>query len=516
MNPVTPDRLAVTRGPPTGSYPVTLADAANRPTDNPESPPMSTVTALPTDPIVPLRQAFERMRAAFRAEMAPTLAVRRDRLSRLARMTRRHAADIIAAISADFGHRSPHETLIADLLAVDEAVKYARRHLAQWMRPQRIATQAMYRPGYNRLLAQPLGVVGVVAPWNYPYQLSMLPTLGALAAGNRVMIKPSELAPRTADLMARIVRESFAEDELAVHPGDAAVGKAFVELPFDHLFFTGSTAVGRLVAQAAAKNLTPVTLELGGKSPVIVDADGAFESIAPKIAIGKLFNAGQTCIAPDYALVPRARADEFAAAMTRAMGKLYPTLADNADYTSIVSERHYARLAGLVADAKARGARLIEVNPAGETLDPVARKMAPTLILDVGADMAVMREEIFGPLLPVVPYDTLDEAIDYVNGHDRPLALYWFGDDARRRDRVLRDTIAGGVTVNGCLTHFAQEAQPFGGVGASGTGSYHGVYGFRTFSKEKPVYYQGRLGIMPLLMPPYGRVLDRVLAWFTH
>jgi coniferyl-aldehyde dehydrogenase len=329
------------------------------------------------------------------------------------------------------------------------------------------------------------------------------------------MIKPSELTPRTAELMARIVRESFAEDELAVYPGDAGLGKAFVELPFDHLFFTGSTAVGRLVAQAAAKNLTPVTLELGGKSPVIVDADGAFDSIAPKIAIGKLFNAGQTCIAPDYALVPRARTDEFVTAMTGAMAKLYPTLARNPDYSSIVSERHYARLAGLIADAKSRGARLIEVNPAGEKLDPATRKLAPVLVLDVGADMAVMREEIFGPLLPVVPYDTLDDALDYVNAHDRPLALYWFGDDTRRRDRVLRDTIAGGVTVNGCLTHFAQEAQPFGGVGASGMGSYHGVYGFRTFSKEKGVYYQGRLGIMPLLLPPYGRVLDRVLAWFA-
>jgi coniferyl-aldehyde dehydrogenase len=476
---------------------------------------MSAVTTKPKDAITPLRQGFERMRSAFQDDMAPALATRRDRLSRVARMTRHHARDIIDAISADFGHRSPHETLIADLLAVDESIKHARQHLSRWMRPQRIATGLKYRPGYNRLIAQPLGVVGVVAPWNYPYQLSMLPAVAALAAGNRVMIKPSELAPRTALLMARIVRESFGEDELAVFPGDAETGKAFVELPFDHLFFTGSTAVGRLVAQVAAKNLTPVTLELGGKSPVIVDADGAFESIAPKIAIGKLFNAGQTCIAPDYALVPRARADEFAAAMTRAIGKLYPTLAGNRDYTSIVNERHYARLLGLLSDAKSRGARIVEVNPAAETLDPSARKLAPALILDAGDEMAVMRNEIFGPLLPVVAYDSLDDAIGYVNRHDRPLALYWFGDNAGRRDHVLRNTIAGGVTVNGCLTHFAQEAQPFGGVGASGSGSYHGVYGFRAFSKEKPVYYQGRLGIMPLLLPPYGALLDGVLAWFA-
>ena len=476
---------------------------------------MDAVTTTLNDPM-PLRQAFERMRSAYHGEMAPTLAARRDRLARVAQMTRRHARDIIAAISADFGHRSPHETLIADLLAVDESIKHARRHLSGWMRPQRIATGLKYRPGYNRLIAQPLGVVGVVAPWNYPYQLSMLPAVAALAAGNRVMIKPSELAPRTALLMARIVRESFAEDELAVFPGNADVGKAFVELPFDHLFFTGSTAVGRIVAQAAAKYLTPVTLELGGKSPVIVDADSAFDSIAPKIAIGKLFNAGQTCIAPDYALVPRARTEEFAGAMTRAIGKLYPTLAGNRDYTSIVNERHYARLVTLLADAKSRGARIVLVNPAGEALNPSARKLPPALIHDASDEMAVMRNEIFGPLLPVVAYDSLDDAIDYVNRHDRPLALYWFGDNAARRDRVLRGTIAGGVTVNGCLTHFAQEAQPFGGVGASGSGSYHGVYGFRAFSKEKPVYYQGRLGIMPLLLPPYGKLLDRVLAWFAR
>jgi coniferyl-aldehyde dehydrogenase len=328
------------------------------------------------------------------------------------------------------------------------------------MQVRRMPTDIKYRPGFNRLLSQPLGVVGVVAPWNYPYQLSMLPALGALAAGNRVMIKPSELAPRTAALMARIVRESFADDEMAVFPGDADVGKAFTELPFDHLFFTGSTAVGRLVAQAAAKNLTPVTLELGGKSPVLVDVKGSFDSIAPKIAVGKLFNAGQTCIAPDYALVPRERADEFAIAMWHAMGVLYPRLAENPDYSSIVNERHYGRLEELAADAKSRGARFVDVNPAGETLDPALRKLAPAIVLEVNDEMRIMREEIFGPLLPVVPYDKLDDALDYINARDRPLALYLFSDTRRNRQRALRETIAGGVTVNGCLTHFAQEAQP--------------------------------------------------------
>ena len=477
---------------------------------------MSTVSAPPTDASLPLTRALERMRAAFRKDMAPSLATRRDRLARLAHMTKRHAPDIMDTANADFGHRSRHETLIADLLAVDEAVRYAQRNLRDWMRPRRVPTDIKYRPGFNRLISQPLGVVGIVAPWNYPYQLSMLPALGALAAGNRVMIKPSELAPRTAALMARIVGESFADDEMMVFPGDASVGKAFTELPFDHLFFTGSTAVGRIVAQAAAKNLTPVTLELGGKSPVIVDVKGSFESIAPKIALGKLFNAGQTCIAPDYALVPRERVQDFAVEMSRAMGVLYPTLAENPDYSSIVNERHYDRLEGLKADARERGARFIDVNPAGETLDPAKRKLAPALILDVNDGMRIMREEIFGPLLPIVPYDELDDALDYINARDRPLALYLFSDTRRGRERALANTIVGGVTVNGCLTHFAQEAQPFGGVGASGTGSYHGVHGFRTFSKQTAVYYQPRIGIVPLLMPPYGKVLDRVYQWFQR
>ena len=477
---------------------------------------MNSVSAPPTDPSLPLVRALDRMRAAFRKEMAPSLATRRDRLARLARMTKRYAPDIMDTAQADFGHRSRHETLIADLLAVDEAIKYAQRNLADWMRPRRMPTDIKYRPGFNRLLSQPLGVVGVVAPWNYPYQLSMLPALGALAAGNRVMIKPSELAPRTAALMERMVRESFADDELAVFPGDASIGKAFTELPFDHLFFTGSTAVGRLVAQAAAKNLTPVTLELGGKSPVIVDVKGSFDSIAPKIAVGKLFNAGQTCIAPDYALVPRERADEFAIAMWHAMGALYPTLARNPDYSSIVNDRHYSRLEELLADAKWRGARFVEINPAGEIFDPAQRKLAPAIVLEVNDQMRIMREEIFGPLLPIVPYDKLDDALDYINARERPLALYLFSDTRRNRQRALRETIAGGVTVNGCLTHFAQEAQPFGGVGASGTGSYHGEYGFRTFSKEKAVYYEARIGIVSLLMPPYGKVLDKVYQWFQR
>ena len=476
-----------------------------------------TATAADRDaPLAAMRATFERMRVASRRDSYPTQAVRTERLVRLAKMTRRHAQDIIDAISSDFGVRSAHETLIADLLAVDESIRHAKRHLRKWMSPKRVPTDIKYRPGYNRLIPQPLGVIGVVAPWNYPYQLSMLPAVAALAAGNRVMIKPSEVTPRTAELMKRIVAETFGDDEVAVFPGDATTGKAFVELPFDHLFFTGSAAVGRMVAQAAAKNLTPVTLELGGKSPVIIDADCDFAKIMPMVAIGKLFNAGQTCIAPDYALVPRARVDEFAAVMQRAVARLFPTLAGNRDYSSIVSDHHYARLTALVDDARSSGAKVIEINPAGETLDPTTRKIAPTLVVGASEAAAIMREEIFGPLLPLVGYDGIDDAIRYVNERPRPLALYWFGNSDANRDRVLHGTLAGGVTVNGCLTNFAQESQPFGGVGESGFGTYHGEYGFRTYSKEKPVYYQSRLGLLPMLLPPYGWRLDAVLGWFKQ
>ncbi|MGH8806955.1 MAG: coniferyl aldehyde dehydrogenase, partial [Noviherbaspirillum sp.] len=415
------------------------------------------------------------------------------------------------AIAQDFGHRSPHETRLADLMMVSAAIKHARRHLKQWMKPRRAPTAKHYRPGHNRILRQPLGVVGIVAPWNYPYQLAVGPAVGAIAAGNRVMIKPSELTPVFSELLKKIVASTFDETEVAVVTGDAEVGKAFVELPFDHLVFTGSTTVGRLVAQAAAKNLTPVTLELGGKSPAIVDASCDFSVAAPRLMQGKLLNAGQTCIAPDYALVPAGRVDELVAALKQAAAKMYPHYARNPDYTSIVNERHYARLQGLIEDARARGAQIIPLNPAGETIDPASRKIVPAIVLGVTSDMKIMCEEIFGPLLPVLTYSSLDDAIGYINRNDRPLALYWFGNDNRNRDQVLARTISGGVTINDCLWHFGQEDMPFGGVGASGNGAYHGEFGFRTFSKEKPVFFQPRFNGLFLLYPPYGKTFERMV-----
>jgi coniferyl-aldehyde dehydrogenase len=340
----------------------------------------------------------------------------------------------------------------------------------------------------------------------------MLPAAAALAAGNRVMLKPSELTPRFSGLLSEMVAGTFAPEEFSVVPGDVEVGRAFSKLPFDHLFFTGSTSVGRQVALAAAENLTPVTLELGGKSPAILDLDCDIAWAAPRVAYGKLLNAGQTCVAPDYVLVPRSRVEEFVAAFQTAVTAMYPSLVGNPDYTSIISDRHYGRLMRLIEDAEARGATPIRLVPPGEAPDPVSRKLHPTLLLGVDDGMVVMREEIFGPLLPIVPYDTLDAAIAYVNDHPRPLALYWFGRSAANRDRVLRSTISGGVMVDDTCWHVAQDNLPFGGVGASGSGAYHGEHGFRTFSKDKPVLHQARINGFGLFRPPYGPLFETLIA----
>jgi coniferyl-aldehyde dehydrogenase len=455
-----------------------------------------------------LRLALEQQRAAVASEPFPTLAVRRDRLQRLHRMTTEHAESLATAISQDFGHRARQESLLTEVFTVQSAARHAMRHLKAWMKPRRVPTAMHFWPASNRLLRQPLGVVGIVSPWNYPYNLAFSPALAALAAGNRVMLKPSELTPVTSALMAQIVAQHFAPEEMHVIVGDAEVGRAFTALPFDHLFFTGSTAVGRMVAQAAAKNLTPVTLELGGKSPALVDRSCALETTAERLAFGKLLNAGQTCVAPDYLLAPREMVQPLADAVVKAARRMYPRIDGNPDYSSIVSPRHHARLQALLDDAQAKGAKLVPTHDD----KPTDRRLVPHLLLGVNDQMAVMQEEIFGPLLPIVAYDQVDEAINYIRAHDRPLALYWFGSDSRAQKRALEQTHAGGVTVNDCIWHLGQEEQPFGGVGASGMGSYHGEWGFRTFSKEKPVFVQSRFAGTKLFHPPYGGTFERMLG----
>ena len=447
---------------------------------------------------------FEAQCRAFEKEPFPSLEARKDRLKRLLALTERHEAEICAAIDSDFSGRAAQETRLAELFVVRAGIRHAISHLRGWMRERGVATSLPFLPGRNRLLPQPLGVVGIVSPWNYPFQLAIAPATAALAAGNRVLIKPSELTPKFSDLLARLVDEHFSPHEMSVAVGDAEVGKTFVSMPFDHLLFTGSTAVGRQVALAAAANLTPVTLELGGKSPAIFDASCDLDAAVASVAYGKLLNAGQTCIAPDYLMVPQGRGADIAAKLAAAMTRLYPRLRDNPDYTAIVSERHHQRLSEMIAEARESGADVVEVNPANEKLGVNDRKMAPVLVRNAGETLRLMREEIFGPVLPIIEYGTVDDAIAHVNRGERPLALYWFGKDSANRQRMMRETAAGGVTVNDCMMHLVQERQSFGGVGESGMGAYHGRATFETFCHKKSVLKKPTSIDPTLVYPPYN------------
>jgi len=464
-----------------------------------------------TDPSRDIRLLFEAQRDACAAERYPSLEVRHDRLARLAALTEDHDQEFVAAIAADFGTRPAQETRLAELFVIGAGIRHARRHLSRWMAEERVPTPIYLWPGRSRVLRQPLGVVGVISPWNYPVQLALLPALAALAAGNSVMLKPSELTPRTSALLERLVAQYFSESEFAAVTGGPDVGDAFSRLPFDHLFFTGSTVVGRKIALAAAANLTPVTLELGGKSPALIHADADFRAVAPRLMTGKLLNAGQTCIAPDYALVPAGRVDAFAAAMRDSAASMYPSFRDNPDYSSIVNDAHYRRLVALIDDAVQKGARPVSLDPDGAGRDEQGRKLAPTMLVGVNDSMAIMSEEIFGPVLPIEAYDSLDQAIDKINARPRPLSLYMFGGDAQVRRSVCYRTTAGGVTIDDTLWHFSNENLPFGGIGASGIGAYHGERGFLTFSHRKAVFIQPRMSLTWMLRPPYARRFERVL-----
>ncbi|WP_395055384.1 coniferyl aldehyde dehydrogenase [Polaromonas sp.] len=464
-----------------------------------------------TTPTPSLRSLFDTQHHASRAQIDVPLALRRDRLLRLRRLLDEYGSALAQAVQQDFGVRSPQLTEIADLFVLRSLLSNTLKNLAKWMKPVKVGTPLYLLPARAFLQRQPLGVVGVVSPWNYPVQLSLGPVITALAAGNRVMLKPSELTPATSALLEKLLGQVFAPDEVCVVQGDGAVAAEFATLPFDHLFFTGSTAVGRKVAEAAAANLTPTTLELGGKSPCIVDASCDLDAAAIKIAHGKLLNAGQTCIAPDYVLVPSGKEAAFGEAFARAVATLFPTIAGNPDYAAIISPRHHERLQALLAQAEAGGARLQVVNPGGAAAS-AARQMAPVLVFDTAADDKLLSEEIFGPILPVLAYASMDEAVSYINARPRPLALYWFGTDAAARDAVLARTVSGGVTVNDTLMHIAHENLPFGGVGDSGWGSYHGEAGFLRLTQQKPVLVQSKWARGDLFYPPYGKRFDQVMG----
>lgn len=463
-----------------------------------------------------MNEQLAALRAAYQQDMNPSLAVRHDRLDRLLAMVEKYWDEWPKCIGRDFGHRAHQETMLGDVLSAVATVRHARRKVRAWMRPQKVATGWMYRPGYNRVLRQPLGVVGIVSPWNYPLYLALAPLAQALAAGNRAMLKPSEITPRFSALLQRAVGEFFRADEVLVVTGDADVGRAFTQLPFDHLLFTGSTPVGRHVAVAAAQQLTPVTLELGGKSPAIIDASADLARHVPRIAYTKLFSAGQTCVAPDYVWLPRGQEAAFEKVFRDTVGKLFPSVLDNPDYSCIVNERHYQRIMGLLQDAEAKGARVVRIHPVQETFTDAARKCPPTLVFNVTDDMAVMNEEIFGPVLPVRSYESPQEIYDYLKDRDRPLALYWFGSNNARRDDVLANTISGGVCINDCMRQVSQDDAPFGGVGASGMGAYHGERGFLAFSQERSVYHRSNLSPLMALAPPYKANFAQVVKWVSR
>lgn len=460
-----------------------------------------------------IQRVLELQRASYLAEGVVTNAVRHDRLERAVNVLKSHESKLVEAMSADFGHRSHHQSLFTDIASSIGPLRHAQKHLAKWNRSEKRKAGPFplnLLGAKARIDYQPLGVVGVISPWNFPVNLTFTPLAGILAAGNRCMIKPSEYTPATSEAMAAALASEFDEAEIAVIQGGPQTGADFAGTAFDHLLFTGATSVARHVMRAAAENLVPVTLELGGKSPVVVGRSADMNKTADAIMAGKMMNAGQICLAPDYVFVPSEKMSDFVAASERAVSKMYPTLLDNPDYTSIVNERHFERINGYVEEARAKGAQVVEINPADEDFrQQPTHKIPPTLIIDPADDLAVMQDEIFGPVMPLKSYDKVDDTVDYINHKERPLGLYYFGQDAAEEERVLSHTTSGGVTVNDVVMHVAQEDLPFGGVGPSGMGAYHGIDGFKTFSHAKAVFTQTKVPIAELagLRPPYGEKL---------
>ena len=459
--------------------------------------------------VLELERIFRLQREAFSRNSYPSAQERRADLTAIHNIVKGNAERIIEAIEADFGSRSHYETRIAEIFNTLESIRNARWYLKKWMRPRHKLASIWFQPGRAKVLRQPLGVVGIIGPWNYPVMLAVQPMIAALAAGNRVMLKMSEFTPRVSALFADLIGEAFLEDKLKIINGGSETGIAMTHLPFDHLMYTGSNARGREIMRAASENMTPVTLEMGGKGPAIIHPEFPTGAAAERILASKMFNAGQTCIAADYVMIHEDKVEEFVAAAQASVAKMFPSL--TADYTSIINDAHYQRLLSYLDEARAKGARLVEINPANEVLTPESRRIAPTLILDTTDEMLVVKEEIFGPLLPIITYINLDDAKAYVNAGPRPLALYYFDNDWQRINSMLRETISGGVTINDAMWHFCVSNLPFGGVGSSGIGHYHGEFGFNTFSHQKAVFVQSRFSGTWTLNRPYGWLTDFML-----
>jgi coniferyl-aldehyde dehydrogenase len=462
-----------------------------------------------------VRRVFELQREAYLRHPYPSREDRIENLRKLERVLSENVEAIAEAINADFGHRSLEESMAAELFISVDGIRDVAKRLKKWMKPQSRHVSFLFATGSNRVIPMPKGVVGIVSPWNYPLFLTVSPLTSVLAAGNRAMIKMASNSQHLCRLLAGKLRDVFPEDTVAVLPGVRA--QDFSTLPFDHLIFTGSADAGRTVMRSAAENLTPVTLELGGKSPTIICDDFDVDEAASRILYAKYLNAGQTCLAPDYVMIPEGKRDRFVEAASRIMPRRYPDT-DERSYTSIIDEKSYRRLRATLEDARQKGARVVPLVPSA-TFNDQLRKIPPHLILDPTDEMVVMRDEIFGPLLPVRTYRTLDEVIAYVNAKDRPLGLYVFTNDKAVEEKLLYSTISGGVTINNCMLHVAQHDMPFGGVGASGMGQYHGYEGFLEFSKLRPVFTNPRLSFLSVFYPPYTarhRALLRLLIKYKR
>lgn len=457
---------------------------------------------------------FNAQKNAFAQRPPRSCAERLEALDALRAAMFRYEKDLVASSIADFGNRAPQETRLLEIFPIMDEIRHAKRHLKKWMRPERVMASFPWWPSNGRIIKQPLGVVGIIGAWNYQILLTLSPLVSVLAAGNHAMIKPSAFGPATSEVIAKLIAEIFPPDYVTVISGGDNMGAAFTLMPFDHIIFTGSGRVGKLVMKAASEHLTPVTLELGGKSPALVHESYPVGLAADRIVSAKFWNAGQTCVAPDYALVHESQRDQFVKDAAAVVARRLPTIVANSDYTHMINKSGFERMAKLVEDARSKGARIVQINPASETPTAENRAFLPTLVTGVTDDMLIMQDEIFGPILPVVTYRTVDEAIRYINERDRPLALYYFDNDRGRIDHVLERTTSGGATINDCIFHLVQNDLPFGGVGPSGMGAYHGEDGFNAFSKRKGVMFMnpllGRM-IGHFLKPPYTQWTERFI-----
>ncbi|AVH15111.1 coniferyl aldehyde dehydrogenase [Acinetobacter indicus] len=448
---------------------------------------------------------------AYQRYPLPTAKERIDRLARLKRVLVKYQDQFAEAINEDYGNRSMGETKIGELLTCLEHIKYYSKNLSDWMKPSKRHVGIIHQPAKAWVQYQPLGVVGIIAPWNYPLLLSVGPLICALAAGNHAMIKISSASMHFGRVLENAIAEAFPQELVAVITGGGAISDTFSHLAFDKMIFTGSTNVGKTVMAAAAENLVPVILELGGKSPVLVHPSSDMADVAERIAVGKLWNAGQTCVAPDYMFLPKGKTAEFLNHYEQYIKQMYPSLRDNQDYTSIINDKQYNRLQGYLDNAREQGAQLIEINPQNELLDDV-RKVAPTVLTGVTTEMRIMKEEIFGPLLPIMEYEQIDDVIEFINSRPRPLALYYFDFDQARADYVAQRTHSGHFGQNMVLTHVAQDDLPFGGVGASGMGKYHGPEGFFSLSHERSVMSNPKLYSLKYILPPFNKPIHRLIS----